>query len=75
MNIDEKTLLSEKELLTKDFNSISEKIKQVEIELGSMRNNLNAIYGALQQTEKLLKMCETKITFTETKVPDSYEKI
>jgi len=56
MNIDEKTLLSEKELLTKDFNSISEKIKQVEIELGSMRSNLNAIYGALQQTDKLLKM-------------------
>ena len=56
MNIDEKTLLSEKELLTKDFNSISEKIKQVEIELGSMRSNLNAIYGALQQTDKLLKI-------------------
>ena len=53
MNIDEKILLNEKELLTKDFNSISEKIKQVEFELGNMKSNLNAIYGALQQTEKL----------------------
>jgi|APGre2960657505_1045072.scaffolds.fasta_scaffold03767_8 hypothetical protein len=74
MNIDEKTLLSEKELLTKDFNSISEKIKQVEIELGSMRSNLNAIYGALQQTDKLLKMSETKITYSD-EIKDSNEKI
>ena len=56
MNIDEKTLLSEKELLKKDFNSISEKIKQVEIELATMKSNLNAIYGAIQQTDKLLKI-------------------
>jgi len=74
MNIDEKTLLSEKELLTKDFNSISEKIKQVEIELGSMRSNLNAIYGALQQTDKLLKMSEIRITYSN-EIKDSNEKI
>jgi len=74
MNIDEKTLLSEKELLTKDFNSISEKIKQVEIELNSMKNNLNAVYGALQQTDKFLKMSEIKITYSEDK-KESNEKI
>ena len=66
--------ISEKELLTKDFNSISEKIKQVEIELGSMRSNLNAIYGALQQTDKLLKMSETKITYSD-EIRNSNEKI
>ena len=74
MNIDEKTLLAEKELLTKDFNSISEKIKQYEVELNNMRNNLNAIYGAIQQTDKLLKMGEYKITYSE-ELKESNEKI
>lgn len=74
MNIDEKILLNEKELLTKDFNSISEKIKQVEFELGNMKSNLNAIYGALQQTDKLLKMSETRITYSN-EMKDSNEKI
>ena len=74
MNIDEKTLLAEKELLTKDFNFISEKIKQYEVELNNMRNNLNAIYGAIQQTDKLLKMGEGKITYSE-ELKESNEKI
>jgi len=59
MTIDEKTLLTEKELLTKDFNSISEKIKQVEIELGSMKANLNAVYGAIQQVDKLIALSKS----------------
>ena len=38
--IDEKTLLEERKVLEKD--------------LGTMKSNLNALYGAIQQTDKLL---------------------
>jgi len=55
MIIDEKVLTEEKELLVKEFNDLSAKIKQVELNVGQMKANLNAINGAIQQTEKLLK--------------------
>ena len=53
-NIDEKTLLDERKVLETDFNTISDRIKQVEKDLGTMKSNLNALYGAIQQTDKLL---------------------
>ena len=34
----------------------------MEKELGGQKSNLNAIYGALQQTEKLLKLSKGDIT-------------
>jgi len=55
MIIDEKVLTEEKQLLVKEFNDLSAKIKQVELNVGQMKANLNAINGAIQQTEKLLK--------------------
>jgi|TARA_B110000495_G_C22822094_1_gene479862 hypothetical protein len=55
MNIDEQMLKEEKKTLEDDFNTMSNKIKQVEVDLGTMRSNLNAVYGAIQQVEKLLK--------------------
>ena len=48
-------LKEEKKTLEDDFNTMSNKIKQVEVDLGTMRSNLNAVYGAIQQVEKLLK--------------------
>ena len=54
MNIDEKTLLDERKVLETDFNTLSDRIKQVEKDLGTMKSNLNALYGAIQQTDKLL---------------------
>ena len=54
MVIDEKVLQEEKELLTKEFNDLSTKIKQVELNVGTMKANLNAINGAIQMTDKLL---------------------
>jgi len=54
MIIDEKILVEEKELLTKEFNELSSKIRQVELNVGTMKANLNAISGAIQQTDKLL---------------------
>ena len=54
MSIDEKTLVEERKVLETDFNTLSDRIKQVEKDLGTMRSNLNALYGAIQQTDRLL---------------------
>jgi|TARA_B100000902_G_scaffold361229_1_gene378510 hypothetical protein len=59
MVIDEKILQEEKELLTKEFNDLASKIKQVELNVGTMKANLNAINGAIQQTDKLLIKVKT----------------
>ena len=55
MSIDEKTLLEERKVLETDFNTMSDRIKQVEKDLGTMKSNLNALYGAIQQTDRLLE--------------------
>ena len=54
-NIDEKTLLDERKVLESDFNTVSDRIKQVEKDLGTMKSNLNALFGAIQQTDRLLE--------------------
>jgi len=53
-NIDEKKLLEERKVLETDFNTTKERIVQVEKDLGNMKSNLNAVYGAIQQIDKLL---------------------
>ena len=55
MSIDEKTLLEESKVLETDFNTMSDRIKQVEKDLGIMKSNLNALYGAIQQIDRLLE--------------------
>jgi|TARA_B110000261_G_scaffold164459_1_gene214151 hypothetical protein len=54
--IDEKVLQEELAVLQADFDKTKKQIEIVEKEVITMRSNLNAIYGALQQTEKLLKL-------------------
>jgi len=54
MAIDEKTLLEERKVLEDDFNALNDRIKQVEKDLSTMKSNLNAVYGAIQQVDKLL---------------------
>ena len=54
MAIDEKTLLEERKVLEDDFNALGDRIKQVEKDLSTMKSNLNAVYGAVQQVDKLL---------------------
>jgi len=39
-----------------DFDKTKKQIETIETEANKMRNNLNAVYGAMQQTEKLLKL-------------------
>ena len=56
MVIELKTLNDERDTLKKDFDGLSQKIAQTEKDLGLMRNNLNAVYGAIQQVDKLIKL-------------------
>ena len=60
MNISIDKLIEEKTLLQKDFDELSKKIKQVEIEVVQMRANMNAVNGAIQQTNKLIGMAQEK---------------
>ena len=54
MSISVEKLIEEKTLLQKDFDELNKKVKQVEIEVIQMRANMNAINGAIQQTDRLL---------------------
>ena len=49
-------LNEEKQGLQVDFDKLAKNIKQVEIDLGQMKANLNAINGAIQQVNKLIGM-------------------
>jgi len=55
MAIDDKTMLEERALLKKDYEMLTEKIKQFETELGTLRSNLNAVHGAIQLCDKFIK--------------------
>ena len=50
-----------------DFNTMSDRIKQVEKDLGTMKSNLNVLYGAIQQVDRLI----TKVKGGETKKPNA----
>ena len=60
MTISVDTLIEERTLLQKDFDQLSKKMKQVEIEMIQMKANLNALNGAIQQTNKLIEMAQPK---------------
>ena len=56
MAIDLAQLNEEKKGLQADFEKLATNIKQVEVDLGQMKANLNAINGDIQQVNKLIKM-------------------
>jgi len=58
--IDKDILDSEKMKLQSDFEAVQEQIRNTEVTLNSLRNNLNALHGAIQQTDKLLKLVDEK---------------
>ena len=60
MSIDISTLKAEREILKKDFDNLTARISQVEKDLGTMKSNLNAVFGAIQQVDKLMKMTNDK---------------
>ena len=69
MAIELETLNNERELLKKDFDNLTQRIAQVEKDLGTMRSNLNAVYGAIQQVDKLIKLSsgDTKMSSEKEK--------
>ena len=60
MSISVEKLIEEKTLLQKDFDELNKKVKQVEMDVIQMRANMNAINGAIQQTNKLIGMAQEK---------------
>tara|TARA_A100001011_G_C14066567_1_gene738419 strand:- start:178 stop:384 length:207 start_codon:yes stop_codon:yes gene_type:complete len=58
MSVNEKLLQEELSTLKVDFDKTKKSVETMEKEVITQRNNLNAIYGAMQQTEKLLKMVQ-----------------
>ena len=58
MAIQTSDLISQRELLAKDFDALSERIKKVDVELIQMKSNLNAVHGAIQQVDKLISISE-----------------
>jgi type II secretory pathway component PulM len=69
MSINTIDLQNERDILVKDFDALKERIKQVDAELIQMKSNLNAVHGAIQQVDKLIKMSEET-----TKMPEEKEK-
>ena len=56
MALNEKVIEEELKILQVDFDKTKRSVETMEKEIANGRNNLNAIYGAIQQTEKLLKL-------------------
>ena len=72
MSIDEKTLLEERKVLEEDFNTTKDRIAKVEKDLSNMKNNINAVYGAIQQIDKLL--VKVRESGKDKKMPAEKEK-
>ena len=58
MSISTTELTAERQVLEKDFEALTTRIKQVDQELIQMKSNLNAVHGAIQQIDKLITMSE-----------------
>ncbi len=58
MSISIEKLIEEKTLLQKDFDDLNKNIKKVEMDMFQMKANLNALNGAIQQTDKLIAMAQ-----------------
>lgn len=55
MGVSSQTLIKEKNLLQATFKELNDKIVAHEKQVQVWRNNLNAVHGALQQVDKLIK--------------------
>ena len=58
MTISKDDLLKRKEEIVTEYNSLVSRIQQGESEVKEMRNNLNALAGALQQTDLFIKQID-----------------
>ena len=60
MSITKEQIESRKSDLQKDFQTVKQQIEDSEVKINSMRNNLNALAGAIQQCDMFLKTIEEK---------------
>ena len=60
MSISKEQLIEEREKLQAEFDAVRQDIVKIETQLGSLRSNLNALNGAIQQTNKMISMVEEK---------------
>jgi|TARA_R110002074_G_scaffold292058_1_gene463793 predicted nuclease with TOPRIM domain len=60
MSISKEQLIEERTKLQTEFDAVRKDIVQIETQLGSLRSNLNALNGAIQQTNKMISMVEEK---------------
>ena len=60
MSISKEQLIEERTKLQTEFDAVRKDIVQIETQLGSLRSNLNALNGAIQQTNKMISMAEEK---------------
>ena len=58
MTISKDDLLKRKEEIVKDYNNLVAEIQKGESEIKDMKNNLNALAGALQQTDLFIQQVE-----------------
>tara|TARA_B100000900_G_C20027652_1_gene492553 strand:- start:171 stop:401 length:231 start_codon:yes stop_codon:yes gene_type:complete len=54
--VDLKLLQEEEDTLKKDFEALKDKLQQLDKSKVQLTNNMNAVYGALQQVQKLMKL-------------------
>ena len=71
MTITKDDLQQEREILKKDFELLNSRITQTEKDLGTMKSNLNAVFGAIQQVDKLLAKISPK---EENKMPETKQQ-
>jgi|TARA_Y100000385_G_scaffold46380_1_gene43026 ribose 5-phosphate isomerase len=58
MSISKEDLLKRKEEIVTDYNNLVAQIQKGESEIKDMKNNLNALAGALQQTDLFIQQVE-----------------
>ena len=68
MSITKEQIETRKSDLEKDFQTVKQQIEDGEIKINTMRNNLNALAGAIQQCDMFLKQ------LTEKDAPKQEEK-
>ena len=55
MSITKEQIESRKSDLQKDFQTVKQQIEEGQVKINTMRNNLNALAGAIQQCDVFLK--------------------
>ena len=69
MSINKEQIETRKSDLQKDFQTVKQQIEDSEVKIISMKNNLNALAGAIQQCDMFLKQLAD-----DTDAPMSAEK-